>query len=85
MGITCDMVRPHGALHVLALVNNGARLSEMAIPCPQHKVQEEVDLTPYWPETENNFEGGLMNEIVAGIIRHALTALNGVLVGAGYI
>jgi hypothetical protein len=37
---------PHGALHVLALVNNGARLSEMAIPSPQHKVQEEaVDLT----------------------------------------
>ena len=36
---------PHGVLHVLALVNNGARLSEMAIPSPQHKVQEEaVDL-----------------------------------------
>jgi hypothetical protein len=32
---------PHGALHVLALVNNGARLSEMAIPFPQRKVQEE--------------------------------------------
>jgi hypothetical protein len=26
-----------------------------------------------------------MNEIVAGIIRHALTALGGVLVGAGYL
>jgi len=47
---------PHGALHVLALVNNGARLSEMAIPSPQHKVQEEaVDLTLYWPETETLF------------------------------
>jgi hypothetical protein len=26
-----------------------------------------------------------MSEIVAGIIRHALTALGGVLVGAGYL
>jgi hypothetical protein len=24
MGITCCMVRPNGALHLLALVNNGA-------------------------------------------------------------
>jgi hypothetical protein len=28
---------PHGALHVLALVNNGARISQMAIRSPQHK------------------------------------------------
>ena len=28
---------PHGALHVLALVNNGARISQMAIQSPQHK------------------------------------------------
>jgi hypothetical protein len=27
MGITCYMVRPTGALHVLALVNNGARIA----------------------------------------------------------
>ncbi len=26
-----------------------------------------------------------MNEIVAGIIRHALTALGGIMVGAGYV
>jgi hypothetical protein len=53
---------PHCALHVLALVNNGALLSEMANPLPQRMVQQEgVDLYC--------FEGGLMNEIVAGIIR----------------
>ena len=52
---------PHGALHVLALVNNGARLSEMAIPSPQHKSQEEaVDLTLYWPETETLFPRGAL-------------------------
>src|SRR6185369_9051986 len=28
---------PHGALHVLALVNNGARISQMAIRSPKHK------------------------------------------------
>jgi hypothetical protein len=28
---------PHGALHVLAFVNNGARISQMAIQSPQHK------------------------------------------------
>src|SRR5262245_8757188 len=28
---------PHSALHVLALVNNGARISQMAIRSPQHK------------------------------------------------
>jgi hypothetical protein len=28
---------PHGALHVLALVNNGAHISQMATRLPQHK------------------------------------------------
>jgi len=36
MGITCYMVRPR-ALHVLALVNNGAPPQQMAIQSPQHK------------------------------------------------
>jgi len=36
MGITCYMVRPC-ALHVSALVNNGALPSQMAIRLPQHK------------------------------------------------
>ena len=35
-GITCYMVRPR-ALHVLALVNDGASPSQVAIQSPQHK------------------------------------------------
>jgi hypothetical protein len=58
----------------------------MAIRSPQHKVHEEaVDLTLVLAGDRTNFEGGLLNEIVAGIIRHALTALGCVLVGAGYL
>ena len=49
---------PHGALHVLALVNNGARISQMAIPSSHHKrprSRRNLQSSLYWPPTETPF------------------------------